>query len=213
MKRVLITVLLFSVALSAAAQAFDGVWGSTDIRYPSSLDSVPDVAVDKAIAWRGERVNFQLVVTNKGFSDKERGRLNGMGLNEWSEERRFEYIFSDLKCGGSVIPAANIAGGFVEPVITDKFIGCGRHEVDAYGENLVADRITAGGSAVITAALAGDPLKRIAKVTVKTIPVQTKSVEVLPGDTPETLQRRIMEQAEWILLPQAIEKVAKELGK
>ncbi len=33
-------------------------------------------------------------------------------------------------------------------------------------------------------------------------------VSVLPGDTPETLQRRVMEQAEWILLPQAIEMIA-----
>lgn len=30
-----------------------------------------------------------------------------------------------------------------------------------------------------------------------------KAVEILPGDTPETLQRRIMEQAEWKLLPEA----------
>ena len=36
-----------------------------------------------------------------------------------------------------------------------------------------------------------------------------KAVEVLPGDTPEILQRRVMEQAEWILLPQAAELVAK----
>ena len=36
-----------------------------------------------------------------------------------------------------------------------------------------------------------------------------KAVEVLPGDTPEVLQRRVMEQAEWILLPQAAELVAK----
>ena len=35
-----------------------------------------------------------------------------------------------------------------------------------------------------------------------------KAVEVLEGDTPETLQRRVMEQAEWILLPQAAEQVA-----
>ena len=34
-----------------------------------------------------------------------------------------------------------------------------------------------------------------------------KAVEILPGDTPETLQRRVMEQAEWILLPQATEQV------
>ena len=32
-----------------------------------------------------------------------------------------------------------------------------------------------------------------------------KAVNVLPGDTPETLQRRVMEQAEWPLLPQALE--------
>lgn len=35
-----------------------------------------------------------------------------------------------------------------------------------------------------------------------------KAVEVLPDDTPERLQRRVMEQAEWILLPQAVEMAA-----
>lgn len=35
-----------------------------------------------------------------------------------------------------------------------------------------------------------------------------KAVDVLPGDTPEILQRRVMEQAEWVLLPQAAELVA-----
>lgn len=34
--------------------------------------------------------------------------------------------------------------------------------------------------------------------------VLQKAVEVLDDDTPETLQRRIMEQAEWVLLPQAV---------
>ena len=42
--------------------------------------------------------------------------------------------------------------------------------------------------------------------------VLQKAVEVLPGDTPETLQRRVMEQAEWILLPQAAELVAQQLA-
>ena len=35
-----------------------------------------------------------------------------------------------------------------------------------------------------------------------------KAVDVLPEDTPETLQRRVMEQAEWVLLPRAAELVA-----
>lgn len=35
-----------------------------------------------------------------------------------------------------------------------------------------------------------------------------KAVEVLPDDTPEVLQRRVMEQAEWVILPQAIDLIA-----
>jgi phosphoribosylglycinamide formyltransferase-1 len=38
-----------------------------------------------------------------------------------------------------------------------------------------------------------------------------KAVEVLPGDTPQTLQRRVMEQAEWVLLPRAAEELCREL--
>ena len=41
--------------------------------------------------------------------------------------------------------------------------------------------------------------------------IAQKAVEILPGDTPEILQRRVMEQAEWVLLPQAAEKVCVEL--
>ncbi len=35
-----------------------------------------------------------------------------------------------------------------------------------------------------------------------------KAVEVKEGDTPEILQRRVMEQAEWVILPQAIDMIA-----
>ena len=38
-----------------------------------------------------------------------------------------------------------------------------------------------------------------------------KAVDILPFDTPETLQQRVMEEAEWILLPQAAEMIAKEI--
>ena len=40
-----------------------------------------------------------------------------------------------------------------------------------------------------------------------------KAVEIQPGDTPETLQRRVMEEAEWILLPQATQLVAERLSR
>ena len=37
--------------------------------------------------------------------------------------------------------------------------------------------------------------------------IAQKAVDILPGDTPERLQKRVMEQAEWILLPRAAEQV------
>jgi phosphoribosylglycinamide formyltransferase-1 len=40
-----------------------------------------------------------------------------------------------------------------------------------------------------------------------------KAVDVLPGDTPETLQRRVMEQAEWKLLPRAAELVSAQIAE
>ena len=40
-----------------------------------------------------------------------------------------------------------------------------------------------------------------------------KAVEVKEGDTPEILQRRVMEQAEWQLLPQAVELVSEEIRR
>lgn len=64
-------------------------------------------------------------------------------------------------------------------------------------------------------------LKRGVKVTgatihfVNEIPdggeiIAQKAVDILPGDTPEILQRRVMEQAEWILLPRSVEQVCRE---
>lgn len=38
-----------------------------------------------------------------------------------------------------------------------------------------------------------------------------KAVEVKDGDTPETLQKRVMEEAEWKILPQAVEIISKEI--
>ena len=42
--------------------------------------------------------------------------------------------------------------------------------------------------------------------------IAQKAVYIEEGDTPEILQRRVMEQAEWILLPQAAEKVCASIG-
>jgi len=43
--------------------------------------------------------------------------------------------------------------------------------------------------------------------------IYQKAVEIEDGDTPEVLQKRVMEQAEWILLPKAAELVSSEIAK
>ena len=43
--------------------------------------------------------------------------------------------------------------------------------------------------------------------------IAQKAVEIQEGDTPEILQRRVMEQAEWILLPRAAEIVSDKIAK
>ena len=64
-----------------------------------------------------------------------------------------------------------------------------------------------------------EALKRGVKVTGATVHyvdegtdtgtiIAQKAVEVLPGDTPEVLQRRVMEQAERVILPKAIDEIA-----
>ncbi len=64
-----------------------------------------------------------------------------------------------------------------------------------------------------------EALKRGVKVTGATVHyvdegtdtgkiIAQKAVEVMDGDTPEILQRRVMEQAEWIILPKAIDEIA-----
>ncbi len=43
--------------------------------------------------------------------------------------------------------------------------------------------------------------------------IAQKAVEIQDGDTPEILQKRVMEQAEWILLPRAVEEISRKLAK
>ncbi len=40
--------------------------------------------------------------------------------------------------------------------------------------------------------------------------IMQKAVDILPGDTPEALQKRVMEQAEWVILPLALERICSE---
>ena len=41
--------------------------------------------------------------------------------------------------------------------------------------------------------------------------IAQKAVDILPGDTPEILQRRVMKQAEWVILPKSVETISREI--
>lgn len=43
--------------------------------------------------------------------------------------------------------------------------------------------------------------------------IAQKAVEILEDDTPEVLQRRVMEQAEWVLLPKAVEQISEKIAR
>ncbi len=43
--------------------------------------------------------------------------------------------------------------------------------------------------------------------------ISQKAVDILTDDTPEVLQRRVMEEAEWILLPKAAEEISNKIQK
>jgi phosphoribosylglycinamide formyltransferase-1 len=43
--------------------------------------------------------------------------------------------------------------------------------------------------------------------------IAQRAVDVLPGDTPATLRRRVMEQAEWVLLPRVVRDLCRQIGE
>ena len=81
----------------------------------------------------------------------------------------------------------------VHPALIPSFCGEGHYGLHVH-EKAIAYGVKMSGATVhfVSAECDGGPI------------IAQKSVEVLPGDTPEVLQKRIMEQAEWKLLPEAV---------
>ena len=81
----------------------------------------------------------------------------------------------------------------VHPALIPSFCGPGYYGLRVHEEALKYGVKLSGATVhFVSAECDGGPI------------IAQKSVEVRPDDTPEILQRRIMEQAEWILLPQAV---------
>ena len=134
MKQNRLSTLFALLLLGASAMAQVTVsWGTIDKRYPVEVKAeIKPVKNPSLTAWKGERVNMQLVVANTG------------------SEQQIGIAFGDLTDSkGNVISAENIKGGIVEPVIADTFSGCGNHAIDAHGTYPTADRITYESTATI----------------------------------------------------------------
>lgn len=88
----------------------------------------------------------------------------------------------------------------VHPALIPSFCGKGYYGLRVHEEALARGvKVTGATVHFVNAECDGGPI------------IAQKAVEVLDGDTPEILQRRVMEQAEWILLPQAVAKLSEEL--
>lgn len=87
----------------------------------------------------------------------------------------------------------------VHPALIPSFCGKGYYGLRVHEEALKKGVKVSGATVhFVTAECDGGPI------------ILQKAVEVLDDDTPETLQRRIMEQAEWKLLPKAVQLLCDE---
>ncbi len=98
--------------------------------------------------------------------------------------------------GPSVIAAYSMRILNIHPSLIPSFCGPGYYGLRVHEEALKRGvKVTGATVHFVNEECDGGPI------------LLQKAVEVLPGDTPEVLQKRVMEQAEWKLLPRAIAMV------
>ena len=88
----------------------------------------------------------------------------------------------------------------INPALIPSFCGKGFYGLHVHEAVLARGcKVTGATAHLVTAGVDEGPI------------LLQKAVDVLPGDTPEILQRRVMEQAEWLLLPRAVKMLAEEI--
>ena len=88
----------------------------------------------------------------------------------------------------------------IHPSLIPSFCGPGMYGLRVH-EAVLARGVKVTGATVhyVTEVCDGGPI------------IAQKAVEVREGDTPESLQKRVMREAEWVILPEAVETVCKRL--
>ena len=181
----------------------------------TNLQAIMD-AIDAGTITNAEIV--QVISNNKNAFALERARKKGIAAKAVSPkdfESRELFNEAFMACLDEVNPDLIVLAGFLvvlPPALTAKYEG----RIINIHPSLIPSFCGKGfyGLKVHEAALA-----RGVKVTGATVhyvdagtdtgPILLqKAVEVLPDDTPEILQKRVMEQAEWQILPRAINMIA-----
>ena len=162
------------------------------------------VVTDNAGAYvltRAARYNIECaVVDKKEFKDR---RVREEIILSIMREKDIEFI---VFAGFMTILSADFVSAYegriinVHPALIPSFCGPGYYGLKVH-EEVLARGVKVTGATVhyVTEVCDGGPI------------LLQKAVEVREGDTPETLQKRVMREAEWVILPEAVELVCKKL--
>ena len=162
------------------------------------------VVTDNAGAYvltRAARYNIECaVVDKKEFKDR---RVREEIILSIMREKNIEFI---VFAGFMTILSADFVSAYegriinVHPALIPSFCGPGYYGLKVH-EQVLARGVKVTGATVhyVTEICDGGPI------------LLQKAVEVKEGDTPEVLQKRVMREAEWVILPEAVELVCKKL--
>ena len=162
------------------------------------------VVTDNAGAYvltRAARYNIECaVVDKKEFKDR---RVREEIILSIMREKDIEFI---VFAGFMTILSADFVSAYegriinVHPALIPSFCGPGYYGLKVH-EEVLARGVKVTGATVhyVTEVCDGGPI------------LLQKAVEVKAGDTPEVLQKRVMREAEWVILPEAVELVCKKL--
>ena len=162
------------------------------------------VVTDNAGAYvltRAARYNIECaVVDKKEFKDR---RVREEIILSIMREKDIEFI---VFAGFMTILSADFVSAYegriinVHPALIPSFCGPGYYGLKVH-EEVFARGVKVTGATVhyVTEVCDGGPI------------LLQKAVEVKEGDTPEVLQKRVMREAEWVILPEAVELVCKKL--
>ncbi len=184
----------------------------------TNLQAVMD-AVDAGTITNAQIV--RVISNNKGAFALERARGRGIdavsvSLKDYGDREQFNEAL--LRCVDDAEPDLIVLAGFlvvlppmmirkyegriinIHPALIPSFCGKGYYGLKVH-EAVLSRGVKITGATVhfVDEGTDTGPI------------ILQKAVEVLPDDTPEVLQRRVMEQAEWVILPQAVNMIANGL--